>query len=486
MSRAAPTHADPVARGAAAVIGGPLGRFARVPASSWWTPGRILIVMAALAYSLGFLLDVPCTMNGWASPDRYEHLCYSDIPPLFSLRGFADGFFPYLETPPGGQPLEYPVLIGLFMQVAAWITQGIGVVVPDLNAPLAFFGVNVVLLYPFLLLAVVATARTMRARPWDAAMIALAPSVILAATINWDLIAIGLAAAAIMLWARKQPVAAGVLLGLAVSAKFYPILFLGPLLILCLRAGRMRAWTRLAIATIVTWLAINLPFAIANFDGWFYFYDFSSTRGQDFGSVWYAASLWGMPSIPADQLNLIATGLFLVLCGGIACLIWLAPQRPRLGGMLFLVVAAFVVTNKVYSPQFVLWLVPLAALARPRWRDFLIWQAGQVAYFVAIWWYLAGAGIDDAKGMTPEWYGFFIFVQVGVTIWLCALIIRDSLYPECDPIRTDGIPCDADDPAGGVLDGAGDHPLRARWPRHVADEADYADDPSERSTTTGA
>lgn len=484
MSRVAPTRSDPVAWGGSMLFGGPLGKFARVPSRSWWTPTRVLIVMAALTYSVGFLLDVPCAVNGWASPDRYEHLCYSDIPPLFSLRGFADGFFPYIQTPPGGQPLEYPVLIGMFMAVAGAITRALGTAVPDLNQGLAFFGVNVVMLYPFLLLTVLATARTMRARPWDAAMVALAPSVLLAATINWDLIAIGLAATAILLWSRKYPVAAGVLLGLAIAAKFYPLLFLGPLLILCLRAGQMRAWFRLTLAAAATWLVINLPFAIANFEGWFYFYDFSSTRSQDFGSVWYAASLWGLPSIPPDLLNLVATGSFLVLCAGIAALIWFAPTRPRLGAMLFLVVAAFVVTNKVYSPQFVLWLVPLAALARPIWRDFLAWQAGQVAYFIAIWWYLAGLDTEGSRGMTPEWYGFFVFVHVGVTIWFAALIIRDAIYPEDDPIRTDGIPENADDPAGGVLDGAAD-----RWPRQPrrvdTDESADQSDPA-ISTTTGA
>ena len=66
-----------------------------------------------------------------------------------------------------------------------------------------------------------------------------------------------------------------------------------------------------------------------------------------------------------------------------------APRRPRLAQVLFLIVAAFVLTNKVYSPQYSLWLVPLAAMARPRWRDFLIWQVGEVVYFAAIWWFLS-------------------------------------------------------------------------------------------------
>jgi uncharacterized membrane protein len=439
MQPVVPTRSDPLATSGSAVIGGPLGRFARVGsairARSWWTPLRVMIVMATAAYFVGFLLDYPCMSNGWASPDRYEHLCYSDIPPLFSARGFADGYLPYLQTPPGGQPLEYPVLIGMFMLVAAWITRGIAAVVTDLNAPLAFFAVNVVMLFPFLLMAVAATSRMVRSRPWDAAMVALAPTIVLAATINWDLIAVGLTAWAMLLWTRDRPVWAGVILGLAIATKFYPLLLLGPLLILCLRDRRIGDYLRILLATVVTWTAVNLPVAIANFDGWWYFYSFSSERGQDFGSVWYAASLWGLPAIPSDTLNLIATGTFLILCAAIAALIWFAPVPPRFASVAFLVVAAFVLTNKVYSPQFVLWLVPLAVLARPRWRDFLIWQAGEVMYFIAIWWYLAGFGIEDARGMTPEWYAFFIFVHVGVTIWFAALVVRDALYPEFDIVR---------------------------------------------------
>lgn len=454
-TRVSPTLSDPVAASGSEVVGGPLGRLARIPSAAWWTPVRVLVVLSALAYALGVVLDQSCMSNGWASPDRYEHLCYSDIPPLYALRGFADGYLPYLQTPPGGQPLEYPVLIGIFMQVAAWVSSAlIGVLGTGANAALVFFGVNVILLYPFFLLAVLATSATVRARPWDAAMVALAPSVILAATINWDLIAIGLAALAIMLWSRRRPGWAGLVLGLAIAAKFYPILFLGPLLLLCLRAGRMRAFGLTVAGAAASWLVVNLPFALANTEGWAYFYRFSSERGQDFGSIWYALSLWGVPSVPADLLNPLATGTLLVLCAGIGALILFARRRPRLAPMLFLVVAAFAVTNKVYSPQFVLWLIPLAVLARPKWRDFLIWQAAEVAYFIAVWWYLAGYGVEDAKGMTPQWYAFFTVVHIVATVWLAAVIVRDTLHPQCDIVRTDGVPEDVDDPGGGVLDRA--------------------------------
>ena len=47
-----------------------------------------------------------------------------------------------------------------------------------------------------------------------------------------------------LMWSRGRPLAAGVLLGLATAAKLYPVLLLGPLLVLCWRAGRWRAFGR--------------------------------------------------------------------------------------------------------------------------------------------------------------------------------------------------------------------------------------------------
>ena len=357
---------------------------------------------------------------------------------------------------PGGQYLEYPVLTGVFMQVAAWVTSVVIAIVPPINPPLTFFVINAILLFPFLLVTVISAARYVRARPWDAAMIALAPSIILAGLINWDLIPIALSTAALLLWSRLRPGWAGVLLGLAIAAKFYPVIMLGPWFLLCLRAGRMRDFAKLFVGAAVAWLVVNVPFIVGNAEGWSYFYRFSETRGLDWGSVWYALTLAGLPGVNANVLNVVATGTFVVLCIGIAALILFAPHRPRLVSVLFLVVAAFAMTNKVYSPQFAMWLVPLAVLARPRWRDFLIWQAAEVAYFIAIWWHLAGYGIEDAKGMTPEWYAFFTIVRVLATAWFAGMVVRDILHPADDPVRSDGLPADADDPGGGCLNDAPD------------------------------
>ena len=447
-----PSHADPLVAAGSERIGGPIGRFVR--AGSWWTATRVLIVLTTIGYLLGYLLDMPCRQNGWASPDRYEHLCYSDIPPLYSLRGFADGYLPYFQQMPGQPHLEYPVLTGVFMQISAVITK---LVLPftDADPGRVFFDVNVVLLFIPLLVAVVTTALVVKRRPWDAAMVALAPTVILAGTINWDLIPLGFTGLALLAWSRRRETAAGVWLGLAIAAKFYPVLLLGAFLLLALRSGRWAPTLRMIAAAAVTWLVVNLPFIVFAFDGWSFFYSFSQTRGVDFGSPWFGLQQLGMTGVPAESLNTVATGAFVLLCVGIAALAVMAPRRPRLAQLAFLVIAAFAITNKVYSPQYVLWLVPLAVLARPKWRDFLIWQACELAYFAGIWWFLVGYGTEE-KGLTPQWYGVATFVHILGTIWFAGLVIRDILRPEHDIVRTDGFVEDEDDPMGGVFDHAPD------------------------------
>lgn len=399
--------------------------------------------MGALTFTLGIIQKIPCISSGWASPERYVTMCYSDIPPLYALRGFSHGVFPYISQPlPGQEQLEYPVLTGLFMTVANWLTPLFG------GSGTGFFAANVVLLAGCFFVAIVATAKTVRSRPWDAAILAAAPCVALTATINWDLLAIALTSVGLMFWSRKNPALAGVLIGLAAAAKFYPFLLFGPLLILCWRTKKMQACWQALAGAVGAWLVVNLPFMLINFDGWFHFYSFSSTRGQDFGSLWMLLSNFGV-TIPAKSLNYVAMGLFLVLCAGIAILGLRAPTKPRLAQLCFLVVAAFLLTNKVYSPQFVLWLIPLAALARPRWRDFLIWQTGEIIYFGAIWLYLAQ--MDNATGINESWYAVGILIHFVATSYFVGMVIRDILHPEHDPIRGDADPNNNDDPGGGVL-----------------------------------
>jgi uncharacterized membrane protein len=256
-------------------------------------------------------------------------------------------------------------------------------------------------------------------------------------------------------WSRRQPALAGVLLGLGAATKFYPMLLLGPLFVLAARTGAVRSWLRLLIGAVVAWLAVNLPVMIAAPEQWSAFFGFNDARGADFGSPWLALQEARL-AVPA--LNAVSLGLFVLACVGIALLGWLAPRRPRLPQLAFLTIAAFLIVNKVYSPQYVLWLLPLAVLAHPKVRDLLIWQAVEVFYWLMVWMYLSG--LTDAHSIGAL-YPFAIAVRVAATIWLGVRVVKEAWRPELDPVRQIGL---TDDPAGGEFDLAPD----ADWIHRLA------------------
>ena len=446
-----PSQDDPIVRGATTSIGGPIGRRA-VVRRAWWNPVRIVVLLAVLASALGFAIDSPCAGKAWSDGfEQFSRGCYSDMVHLYWGRGLAEGVVPYVQDPAttGDVEVEYPVLTGAVMYLTSLPISDLW----DQNVrAVTFFGINAVAIALLLAVTVWATALTVRRRPWDAAMVAIAPGMILASTVNWDLWAVAATALALLAWARRYPVLAGLLIGLGASFKFYPLLLLGPLLILCLRAGRLRQWLLVFGGAAVMWLAANLPIMVARFDGWKRFYVFSSERGADYGSPWLVARDWLGFNPEIDRLNLLAGAVLLLMCLGVAALILLAPVRPRFHQVAFLTVAAFVLTNKVYSPQFVVWLIPLAVLARPRWRDFLWWQAAEVLYFFAVWWYIIWAATPE-RGLPDKYYWAAIIVHIVATLVFSGFVVRDILRPEDDPVRSS---LSGDDPGGGVLDEAPD------------------------------
>jgi uncharacterized membrane protein len=443
----APTRDDPLVRSGCEVLGGPAGRRIR-PGGVWWTPIRVLLALTVVVLAVGVLERGSCRANAWPRADgsQFAHVCYSDVPHLYRERGFAAGDRPYLDT--GDHPaLEYPVLTGAFMWVAAELTRPLAG--DDVNArAVRFYDVNALLLGFAGLVTVVATARLAGLRPWDAAMVALAPVLALDGTINWDLFAVALATVGMLAWARSRPAVAGIWLGLAIAAKLYPIVLFLPLAVVCLRAGRMRAAVTAAATAVLSWSAVNLPIVLAAPESWKAFYTFNRDRGPDFGSIWYVLDQTGHP---VGSLDTVVSGLLVAAFAAIVVLGLLAPARPRVAQLAFLAVAAFIVLNKVWSPQYALWLLPLAALARPRWRDFLIWQVGEVLYFLAVWYYLLG-GYDDAHALPATGYHIAVLIRLGTLLWLMAVVVRDVLRPGSDPVRAAGM----DDPAGGVVDGVPD------------------------------
>ena len=421
----------------------------------------VLLAASVLGMVLAFAEKSPCRSGAWGNyAAQFQDACYTDIYPLYYGEGLADGKVPYT-----GHPVEYPVLIGGAMQAAAWLVRNVSSGIRGRE----FFDVTVAMLAVCAVVGVIATARAAGPdRRAQALMVALSPALILSAFINWDLIALVLTALGIAAWAARRGVWAGVLLGLAVAAKFYPLVVFGPLLLLCLRAGQLREFAKTLAAGVLAWLAVDLPVMIIAPSGWAYFFSFSKNRGADWGSIWYLFEHFNVPVLGnagLSALNEMSAAFFAVACVAIAVLALAAPRRPRLPQLCFLVLAAFLMTNKVWSPQYVIWLVPLAVLARPRLWPYLLWQFVEVAYFFAIWGYLIfvyaseGNPVTGYGGLSTGWYFAAVGARFLAVALLAAYVVRDILYPERDLVRAGG----QDDPAGGVLDHAGDQ-FRLRRP----------------------
>ncbi|WP_243711150.1 glycosyltransferase 87 family protein [Actinomadura sp. KC216] len=450
--------------------GGPPGRLARL--------APVLTGLTAFVCLLGWVQKRPCASANFDFIKTTTNACYTDIYPLYYVRGLNDGKVPYFDTFSGSDIhyVEYPVLSGGFMQLAAWLVKPFGL---D-ERGMAFYNVTVLLLAVLAVVAVLATAYAAGRRSLRTGlMVALSPALLLTAYINWDLLAVALTALALAAWSARRPALAGTLLGLAIAAKFYPLLLLGPLVLLCIRVGQWRALGRVLAGTAGAWLLVNLPVMLFAWEGWKEFYTFSQKRGVDWGSIFFYLQDHGLEKTVSDTgtLNLLGTGTFLALAACIAVLAFTAPRRPRLPQLMFLVLVAFMLPNKVWSPQYVLWLLPLAVLARPKIPAFVVWQAGEIAYFFGIWWFLLsvsaqtpGADLSDtvsavlsfdapAAGISEDVYHLALLARFVTVLALAALVVWDILRPSGDLVRADGV----DDPAGGVLDGAPDLISVGRW-----------------------
>ena len=417
-----PSQDDPLVARGSAVLGGPWGSRAAA-GESWWSPLRVLIIIATVTYAVGYWLRWPCRAENFLNDDRYVRLCYTDIPYLYYGRGLAQGARPYLDSIPGIDTIEYPVLTGWFMWLASLLTGSDTSPATQYARSAMFFDRNAILLFVCFLIAVVATALTVRRRPWDAAMVAAAPAIVFTGLINWDLLAVAITAVSFLAFARGRIGWAGITIGLAISAKFYPVVLVGAVVLVLARHQRWRDAAGYIAAALGAWALVNVPVALAASEQWARFYTFSQERGVDFGSVYLAAQyLFDISVGDVNRYGVIGFGL---LGLAITVLVFRAPTPPRVEQIALLVLIAFTVTNKVYSPQYVLWLLPFAVLARPRWREYLIWQAGQVQYTIAIWLFLEQYGQEGRRGLPEETYALSILVMVAITLWYASLVVQD-------------------------------------------------------------
>ena len=455
--------------------GGPVGAHAAVGRQRFWTPLRVVMAFTVLFLAFGFLTKAPCLETSHPTDGsepglmwdgrQYYKACYADPIPLYGAEGLSQGALPYkymwVEADGTVRYMEYPVISGMYQYVSAQAAQAWQAIAP--GGPIEvvkYFVISSFVLALFWMVAVWATYKSAGRRPWDTLFVAASPLLVFQAFTNFDFIAIAFTALALLFWARRRPMWAGAMIGLGVAAKLYPLFLFGALLVVAIRRRRLLPVAKAAGVAVVTWLVVNLPIMIPFPQGWREFFRLNTDRPANPESIYAAvAGLtgWGgfdqgRPAGAAPEtLNTVSLVLFLLCCAAVLAIGLTAPRTPRVAQLAFLIVALFLVTNKVWSPQYSLWLVPLAALAIPRATVLLPWMSFDALLWIAHMSYFHGV---DKKGLNAEWFHSLVLVRDVLVLAVCAAVIWEIYRPARDLVRRthEDAEC-GPDPLAGVLAG---------------------------------
>ena len=371
------------------------------------------VLLAIIAALISFVKFDYCRSNGWSPPADYIHACYSDLPALFGERGLITNTWPYTSAT---NAVEYPPVTGVIMWATSFLVGG------GEDKFRNYFDVNA-LLIALLFIASVIFLKKLKPQLWY--LLPVAPAVVVSLYINWDIWAVVSALAAIYYFDVGKYNKSAIALGLSIATKFFPIVLLLPIALILVRKSKIKELINYIALTSIAWLLINLPFIITTPAGWFRFFKLNSERAADWGSIWHSLEILGLK---ISHLNLISIIAFAVGALAFTLFVYGIPEVPTLASIAFFIVAIFVTSSKVYSPQYVLWLTPLAILAMVDEKDrfdFWIWQFAELIYHFAIWQYLAEvAGAEFA--IPAGAYATAILLRVAALTWFCLRIMRRS------------------------------------------------------------
>ncbi|HEY0454099.1 MAG TPA: hypothetical protein VGD70_33735 [Actinophytocola sp.] len=444
----------------------------------------MLVLFCGVTLILGFVNKDRCTGPrfdelGRSGPDydlrSKQDVCYSDIQFLWIGRDIDRHVFPYVDgkLTEDGQPVggvvEYPVLTGLIIWASALFA----------HTDAQFLLLSALVLSPFGL----CTAWLLgRLAGWRALLWAIGPPLVMYAFHNWELPVVLCAVAAVYVvhhgWGarganrslRSRATMSAVLLGLGFAFKVYPAIFVLPLMLYVLTGGRggrelagrakRRAldWAgavRVGAVALGTAVLVNIPFAIAGFEGLKASFTFQMLRKADLttNSIWF----WGLrPDSDPDneqvqQLISVLSPTLMLVSFVVACALgWVRYQRQ--GTYPWVAVSAamlcgFLLLHKVHSPQYTLWLVPMFVLMRIRWGWIVAYFLADLAMGIGIFrWYY-----EIFYGKHGGIYDGFAAQAVMIGVWGRAALLVGLFFAFLAAKSTvDDQPPLADDPDEGT------------------------------------
>lgn len=296
---------------------------------------------------------------------------------------------------------------------------------------------------------------------------AAGPPLVLYAFHNWELPVVCTAVAAVYVVTampryslRTRGILAAVLLGLGFCFKLYPGIFVLPLLAYVLTGGRrevedleparldVRGALMAAAAAVGTVVAVNLPFALAGYEGWRASITFQQLRQADIttNSIWY----WGLRQLfgqDADSETAFQHAVSIasptLVLASFALAMWLGWKRfTRTGtfpwiGVSGAMLCGFLLFHKVHSPQYTLWLVPFLVLLEVPWSAIGAYLVADAAIGIGVFRYFYSIGSGTSVDLMENVVQFGVWgraVLLVVFFFLFARALPRGFRPAPPPI----------------------------------------------------
>jgi uncharacterized membrane protein len=282
---------------------------------------------------------------------------FSDIRGFYGMH-FSDGqhLWPFsthqlLGAAAPIHPVEYPALTGLIMWFLSFFIE------PAQLAWVDYFRLTAIL-HIGLFATTTYYIQKLANRKW-AIFFALSPATLYSLNRNWDIWAIITMILAIYFFDKGKLKLSAILLAVSIATKFFPLVLLLPIAIIYFRKKELPKFFEYFGVTIGAWLIINIPFMLINFRGWSYFYEFNFSRGLGSASIFEILGI----KIPGISIpNIVFYILNFLILGIVTAFYLLIKKNLTLAEAAFFTMFAFILFNKQYSMQYIIWLTALAVL----------------------------------------------------------------------------------------------------------------------------
>lgn len=206
-----------------------------------------------------------------------------------------------------------------------------------------------------------------------------APSFIVYSFINYDLPVVFLIVLALYLFFQKKYNGAVASLALGTVLKVFPI-FLLPIFIF---KSPKKDWWKLILIFVFTVAGLNLPYILSNFSSWIFPYTWqigeNLSRGPENGTYW-----WIFYNVLGDKMGWVSLGLFAALY----LFSWQKMKKTSIVNLCIAVILIFLFTDRIYSPQYNLYLLPFLVLAsyRVKKAPFYMLEIPNVIHVLCLFW----------------------------------------------------------------------------------------------------